>query len=123
MNLQDYRNQVEDDVLDFANDCKGYCDSIDKFRDEAFLSDQVTGNASGSYTFNTYQAEENIKHLLFDDELLEMFQEYGYDRIPLEKGAEFIDVSIRCFLVDEVINKNIDEISEILGLNEGEEGE
>lgn len=117
MNLHDYRNQVEDDVLDFAKDCKGYCDSIDKFRDEAFLSDQVTGNASGSYTFNAYQAEENISHLLFDDELLEMFQEYGYDHIPVEKGAEFIDVSIRCFLVDEIINKNIDEISEILGLD------
>ena len=58
-----------------------------------------------------------LSNLLFDDELLEMFQEYGYDHIPVEKGAEFIDVSIRCFLVDEIINKNIDEISEILGLD------
>ena len=118
MNIQDYKNQLTDDILDFAQECKGYCDSIEKFRDEAFLSDSVTGNASGSYTFSIWQAEENIKHLLFDDELLEMFQEYGYDHIPLEKGAEFIDVSIRCFLVDEVINKNIEEISEILGLEE-----
>lgn len=117
MDLQDYRNQLTDDVLDYAKDCKGYCDSIEKFRDEAFLSDSVTGNASGSYTFNTYQAEENLKDLIFSDELLEMFTEYGYDRIPLEKGAEFIDVSIRCFLVDEVITENLEEISEILGID------
>lgn len=32
------------------------------FYDEMFLSDQVTGNASGSYTFNTWQAEENLCH-------------------------------------------------------------
>ena len=29
-----------------------------------FTEDSVTGNASGSYTFNTYEAEENICHNL-----------------------------------------------------------
>lgn len=46
-------------------------------------------------------AKENIKDLLFDDGLLQMFNDYGYDHIPLEKGAEQIDVSIRCFVLYE----------------------
>jgi hypothetical protein len=44
-----------------------------------------------------------------------MFREFGEDHIPVEKGPEYIDVSIRCFLLDEVINENEEEIKEILG--------
>ena len=46
-----------------------------------------------------------------------MFREFGEDRIPLEKGPEFIDVSIRCFLLDEVFAENEDEIKELLEID------
>lgn len=118
MKISDYREQLKIDLIEYAEESRGYCDSIESFRDFCWTADSVTGNGSGSYTFNTYEAEENIKDLIFSDELLEMFQEFGYDRIPLEKGAEFIDVSIRCFLLDGVISENEDEIKEILAVEE-----
>ena len=118
MKISDYKEQLKNDLLEYAQESKGYCDSLESFRDSCWTADSVTGNGSGSYTFNTYQAEENLKDLIFSDELLEMFQEYGNDRVPLEKGAEYIDVSIRCFLLDEVISENEDEIKEILGVEE-----
>lgn len=112
MNIQDYKDEILDDLLEEAVYHKG--ESLESFRDSMWICDNVTGNASGSYTFNAYQAEENLKDLIFSDELLEMFQEFGYDRVPLEEGPENIDVSIRCFLLDSVISENEDEIREIL---------
>jgi hypothetical protein len=83
--------------------------------DDAWIADSVTGNGSGSYTFNTWKAQENISELIWDEELLEMFREFGYNHIPLEQGAEGIDVSIRCFLLGEFTNEVenlIDELNE-----------
>lgn len=97
MNISDYKEQLREDILTHAREMVGYCDNLEAFRDDCFIDDGVTGNASGSYTFNSAAAEDNVKDLIFSDELLEMFQEFGYDRVPLEKGPEHIDVSIRCF--------------------------
>ena len=36
----------------------------DSLRDDLMQNDSVTGNASGSYTFNYWRAEENICHNL-----------------------------------------------------------
>lgn len=114
MTINEYKKQIKNDLLAYAEECKGYCDSLDNFRDDAFIEDTVTGNGSGSYTFNSKQAEENIKDLIFSDELLQMFKDFGYDRVPMEKGPEYIDVSIRCFLLDECISEIKDELTEIL---------
>ena len=116
MNIYDYKQEIKADLLTHAEDSKGYCESMEDFRDSAWCSDTVTGNGSGSYTFNTYKAQENLKTLIWSEELLEMFEEFGYDRVPLEKGAEYIDVSVRCFLLDECISEIEDEIKEILGI-------
>lgn len=113
MTLQDYREELKQDILAYAQDCKGA--SLGTFRDDCWTADSVTGNGSGSYTFNSKQAEENIKDLIFSEELLEMFKDFGYDRVPFEKGPEYIDVSIRCFLLDEVISENEEEIKNLLG--------
>ena len=123
MTIQDYKDEILNDVLQQAKENKGYYDSLDTFRDACFLSDSITGNSSGSYTFNSQQAKENIEDLLFSDELESMFNKYGYESIPYDKGPEYIDVSIRCFLLDEVINENEDKLKNLLGLNENEEKE
>ena len=114
MTLEEYKKQIEQDILDYAEDCKGYCTSLEQFRDDCWTADSVTGNGSGSYTFNAAEAEENVKELLFSNELKEMFAEFGYNSIPLEKGPEYIDVSIRCFLLDECLANVEDEVKEIL---------
>lgn len=120
MDIQDYKDELKQDLTDYAREGRGYYDSFERFEDACWTADSVTGNGSGSYTFNRWEAEENIKDLIFSDELLDMFREFGYDRIPLEKGPEFIDVSIRCFLLNEVLYDNKDELTDILGLNKDE---
>ena len=118
MTINEYKEQIKNDLLDFAEEQKGYCDSLDNFRDDAFIADSVTGNGSGSYFFNSYKAKEALGDLIWSDDLADMFREFGYDSVPTEKGPEYIDVSVRCFLLDEVISENEKEIKEILGLND-----
>lgn len=76
--------------------------------DTLFTYDSVTGNASGSYTFNTWTADEYLCH---NWELLgEALTEFGCDMSYLEKGAEACDVTIRCYLLGQAISEVLDEI-------------
>jgi hypothetical protein len=76
--------------------------------DELFVTDSVTGNASGSYTFNAWQAEENLCHNM--DLLEEACNEFGYcEENPLSKGAEWCDVTIRCYLLGQALSAVLDE--------------
>ena len=77
--------------------------------DRLFVEDSVTGNASGSYTFNAWQAEENVCHNL--DLLGEALAEFGCDVNYLtENGAEACDVTIRCYLLGQAISEVLDEL-------------
>lgn len=66
----DYREAVKDDVLEYINNEINFedFDTLEELEEHLnevlFKEDSVTGNASGSYTFNTYEAEENICHNL-----------------------------------------------------------
>lgn len=76
-----------------------------------WINDSVTGNASGSYTFNRWKAEEyvtdNIKLAI------EAFQEFGqlqeFGNMIENESWEAIDVTIRCYLLPQVISAVLDE--------------
>lgn len=80
-----------------------------QLNDDLFCEDSVTGNGSGSYTFNRWEAEENLCHNL--DLLGEALTEFCCtpDYIT-ERGAEACDVSIRCYLLSQAISEVLDEI-------------
>ena len=79
--------------------------------DELWIDDSVTGNASGSYTFNMWQAEENLCHNM--DELEEACNEFGQDiGEAIKQGAEYCDVTIRCYLLSRAIEAAIYELEE-----------
>ena len=79
--------------------------------DWLWTADEVTGNASGSYTFCTWQAEENLCHNM--DELEEACNEFGQDiGEAVKQGAEYCDVTIRCYLLLQAISAAIDELEE-----------
>lgn len=84
-------------------------DSVEeKLNDELWTDDAVTGNASGSYTFNAYQAEENLCHNM--DLLAEVCEEFGESLgAAVERGAEYCDVTIRCALLRGAISDFLDE--------------
>ena len=112
-----YREAIKADVIDFIEcniDFSKYENAEDlAWRLEELLwgDDGVTGNASGSYTFNTYQAEEYICH---NWELLnEALSEFGWDGINIaDKGAEWCDVLIRCYLLPGAIDEALEEMAE-----------
>lgn len=123
--MYDYRETVKDDVLEYINneinfeDFDTLEDLEEYLNDELWTVDSVTGNASGSYTFSTYEAEENIAHNW--DLLAEALEEFGNEENPISKGAEWCDVTIRCYLLGECIAAALEEIED--DFNEAHEGE
>lgn len=105
MDFNDYKKQVLADAYDYIDNNGGSygADDFDEIYDDMFVSDSVTGNGSGSYTFSTVQSRENIKDVIFDDEFLWYLRDFGENIADLfEQGKEAIDVSARCFALSAV---------------------
>lgn len=129
MKTYNYLEAVTDDVREYINEEINRTDWTDdrdgleeKLNDDLWIDDGVTGNASGSYTFNAYQAEENLCHNM---ELLEeACGEFGDDMGELvKKGAETCDVTIRCYLLSRAIADVLDELENDGYFEEDEESE
>ena len=110
-----YYEVVKNDIKEYIKENNIDVTSEDFDRDDLcdrlWVSDSVTGNASGSYTFSTRKAEENLYHNW--DLLKEALEEFGQaDANILEKGAEWCDVTIRCYLLGQCLDEVIDEIEE-----------
>lgn len=107
MEKYDYLSAVESDVREYIEcnvDFRDYSD-LDEMKEDLneklFVEDSVTGNTSGSYTFNTWMAEEHLCHNL--DLLAEANEESGGSSDILSDGAEMCDVTIRCYLLWQAI--------------------
>ena len=115
MERYDYYEAVKADVIFELEDLIAWDDNLDlddwsELYDKLFICDGVTGNASGSYTFNAWIAEENVCHNL--DLLGEALTEFGCDPDFLSRGAEAADVTIRCYVLGQVLDEAIEEIKE-----------
>lgn len=127
MTNYNYLEAVTSDVLDYIkeeinlDEWKGNREGLEeKLNDELWTVDSVTGNASGSYTFNTWEAEENLAHNW--DLLAEALDEFGRDGMDvLRQGAEAMDVTIRCYLLGQAIAEALDELEEELAEDDEEE--
>lgn len=82
-----------------------------KLYDEMWTADEVTGNASGSYTFSAWKAEENLCHNM--ELLADALADFGCSLSDIERGAEFCDVTIRCYLLGSALAEILDELEEI----------
>ena len=111
-----YLEAMKEDVLQYIRDEIDLAefDSLEELEehlnDTLWTVDSVTGNGSGSYTFNSYQAEENICHNL--DLLAEALEEFGGGCDILKDGAEAADVTIRCYLLGQAIAEALEEIED-----------
>ena len=113
----DYFEKVKDAVEQFLSD---YHDELNfEMRKETFINwltdylfviDDVTGNASGSYTMLACDAEDYVSDNF--DLLYEALSEYGYGIEVLRDGAETMDVIIRCYVLGQVINEAVDNYEE-----------
>lgn len=108
------KNEAEltlDDLLYNRSDLE------EKLHDDLWVNDSVTGNASGSYFCNTYKSKECVLDNM--DLLKEMCQEFGTGAETigqkfLDDKWEWMDVSIRCYLLDQAISEALDEVEEEL---------
>lgn len=112
--IRDYINENKDEILYKVgcmdgDDPENCVDDIAEYlNDILWTYDGVTGNASGSYWFNAWKAEEALCHNL--DELEEACDEFGCDMGEIIKqGAENADVTIRCYLLGRAISEVLEE--------------
>ena len=125
----DYRIAVLEDVKEYINDeielteWKGDREGLEeKLNKDLWIDDGVTGNGSGSHTFNAYEAEENLAHNL--DLLEEALDDAGYDHgYLIDNGAEAADVMIRCYLLSDAISEALDDLESEGAFDEDEDEE
>ena len=119
MEKYNYQRAIKNDILEYIKDNYTSEENDEKMDDSQawgeelydalWVEDGVTGNASGSYTFSTWQAEENLCHNW--DLLEQALDEVGGDfKKAIANGAEYCDVTIRCYLLCECIADALNEL-------------
>ena len=110
-----YLVAMTEDIKEYIKNEITLSDYSDREELEEYLNDtlwevdNVTGNGSGSYTFNTYKAEEYICHNL--DLLADACEAFGKDIGEVVKnGAESCDVTIRCYLLGQAVTEALDDM-------------
>ncbi len=113
--IYNYRKAVIDDILNYFEEnnidkerIKEDSDYYDEVFDDMFNCDNVTGNASGSYTFSSIDAERNLvgNWGLASDSLKEFDCEEG----AFERGPEYVDVTIRCYLLSGCLVEVVEDL-------------
>lgn len=109
----DYLKNMTEDVKEYIKENYEGIEEVnqEKLYDDLWIDDSVTGNGSGSYTFNSEVAREFVYYN--DDLLLEAFNEFGVSSEEIAKHIfdyEYQDVTIRCYLLNEAIEKAIEEL-------------
>ena len=112
-----YIEALKNDIRQYMEDNESYLNYTDRedleeqLNDLLWTADSVTGNGSGSYTFNSAEAKEYVMDNMplavdafreFDQ--IEKFADYIAD-----ENYEAIDVTIRCFLLGQVLYEVLEE--------------
>lgn len=109
---QDVRNAIDEGYS--LDEWRGRRDELEeKLNDDLWIYDSVTGNASGSYFCNSYNAMQAVMDNM--ELLQEALYEFGADyadigRRFMECDWEYFDVTIRCHLLPSIISDVLDDI-------------
>lgn len=106
---EDVKNFIDENNITVDNDNREEIE--EQLNDELWNDDTITGNETGSYFCNRYQAAEAIAlNWVLLNEALDAF---GYENFnPIKKGEEWCDVIIRCYLLPQAITEVLDELCE-----------
>lgn len=83
--------------------------------DDLFVSDSVTGNASGSYYCNSWKAKESVLENtdILLDAVNEFFDDYAtVGKMFLNEEWESLDVTMRCYLLGGIIADVLEDMEE-----------
>ena len=112
-----YIEALKNDIRQYMEDNESYLNYTDRedleeqLNDLLWTADSVTGNGSGSYTFN----REEAKGYVMDNMPLAVDAFREFDEIERFVGYlesedyECIDVTIRCFLLGQVLYEVLEE--------------
>lgn len=110
--IQEYikENYSADEIAENMTDRNRWGDELN---DNLWCRDSVTGNASGSYTFNRYVAKEYVMDN--EDLLKEALEEFCTDSKTvtekfLNSEWEYFDITIRCYLLGAAIAAVLDDM-------------
>lgn len=117
--MYNYLETMKSDIKDYiknevnTSDYSNREELEERLNDDLWNEDSVTGNASGSYTFNRADAEEYVTDNI--DLLAEACKELCVtNKIVgekfLDEDWEYFDVTIRCYLLSQAISEALDEI-------------
>lgn len=118
MKFSEYKEQVRADAIQWLREDDNFLnygrDCTDDLYDALFIADEVTGNGSGSYTYNAHEAEMYARDLIFDDDFRDLvIKEYGYTLEEVFDTPEGADVRARCFALDFVIDEIVDAFADL----------
>lgn len=110
--LYDYRSAMYEDIRNAIEELDGldaienkmdscYSEVEEYLHDELWDWDGVTGNGSGSYWFSSYRAQCALIGNL--DLLGEAIEQFDADASKLCCDPESADVTIRCYLLGQII--------------------
>lgn len=109
----EYNMDLEHDIITGQFEDR---DEIEEYLNETlWTDDSITGNASGSYTFNREEAKEKV--LADIDTVREAFEMFDTDAQTiaekfLNEDWEYIDVTARCYILGQAIAEVLDELEE-----------
>lgn len=112
LKIYNYRQHVAEDIAEYLQDSYpeinkdtiqgiSFDDFYDEFYDQLINVDCITGNGSGSYTFNTLQAEQNLVGNW--DLLRSATEEFDPSLDILAKGPEVCDVILRIYVLSDAL--------------------
>ena len=105
--VKNYINEVASDYMD--------CEDMDELRDELYDNlwdeDSVTGNGSGSYTFNREKAKEYVSDNM--DLMVEAYKDLDSIESLVDDlealDFETIDVTIRCYMLSQALDEVLED--------------
>ena len=104
--IEDIRNYINENID--AEAVEDLDELEEQLNEDLWTVDSVTGNGSGSYTFDSAQARECVLENI--DLLREAYDEFDTDAAAIGKQFlnedwEAMDVTIRCYLLRRAISE------------------
>lgn len=104
-------NYTEEELAEKLEDKDGFAEELN---DALWIEDSVTGNGSGSYTFNRKTAKEYV--FSDPDTVSQALQEFCVDADTIATNFlgqewEYFDVTARCYCLSSAIYEVLEEIS------------
>lgn len=112
---EDIKNAIKENFTD--EEIREKMEDRDNFEEELddmlWIDDSVTGNGSGSYTFNREKAKEFV--MQDTETVTEALEEFCVEASTiaekfLSEDWEYFDVTARCYVLDMGISEVLDEI-------------